>query len=223
MPDLRRIPGESNRAAARCLDDLSHIYFTIGAGGNPLHPDPNRGLYEINGSSVKRIALAGSAEEMTADGDTIVFSRYENRVNSADLTGWNEVPELTGESDQYEPLQVYRYSDRDGFVECVSCYGGPAPQSGGISGGAMGTPFNSSDDGRTSPSSPMRNSTEEDINARLDVYEWHNGVTRLVTDGESEFSDTGSDARTSGALSDDGRTLVFGEGGVRSRATSSTT
>ena len=155
-----KLPAGVEPGGGTVSDDLSHIYFTIGAGGNPLHPDPNRGLYEINGSSVKRIALAGSAEEMTADEGTIVFSSYENRVNSADLTGWNEKPELTGESDQYEHLQVYRYSDRDGFVECVSCYGGP-PGRAAASQGCSGTPIDSRTTVARSPSSPTRNSTKK--------------------------------------------------------------
>jgi len=123
------------------------------------------------------------------------------------------VPEYSGLSDQYEHIQLYRYSDRDGFVECLSCYGGPEPQTGGISS-IYGNSYSLSDDGRTVAFVTDTKLDEEDINARLDVYEWHNGVTRLVTDGESEFSRIGSDVPDLWGLSENGETLIFSEGGV---------
>jgi Tol biopolymer transport system component len=169
------------------------------------------GLYELYEGDVKRISKTGSPEAMTPDGKTIVFTDFRNHLASADLTGSNEKDPFSGEA--VERYQLYRYSDRTGFVECVSCKGTAGPQEAGI-GGSVGTLFKMSADGNTIAFLTDSKLDENDINGRVDVYEWHNGVTRLVTDGESEFSQLGTDSPGLWNLSKDGRTIIFGEGGV---------
>ena len=111
--------------------------------------------------------------EVTPDGRTLLFMNIQNYVSSADDTG--------------KSGQLYRYDDDTGYVECVSCTGKAGPQDGGI-GGSYGIPFKMSADGSTvsfvtdvaltrttsTPGSTSMNGTT--------------ACTRLVTDGESEFS-----------------------------------
>ncbi len=197
------IPEPKSPEAAVVSDDLSHIYFIMRPpGGNfEFH---NVFALNVQGHTVKRIAAIRSEVgenpmEVTPDGKTLIFMNIQNYVASADDTGGSG--------------QLYRYDDDTGYVECVSCRGTAGPQDGGI-GGSYGVPFKMSADGSTISFVTDVALTVDDINARVDVYEWHNGVTRLVTDGESEFSRIGSDAPGLWGLSEDGRTLLFGEGGV---------
>jgi hypothetical protein len=197
------IPEPKAPETALVSDDLSHIYFIMRPpGGNfEFH---NVFALNVAGHTVKRIAgirsqVGENPMEVTPDGKTLIFSNLESYAATADDTG--------------EVGQLFRYDDNTGYVECVSCTGRAGPQSGGI-GGSYGVPFKMSADGSTVAFATEVALSPDDINARVDVYEWHNGVTRLVTDGESEFSRLGSDAPGLWGLSTDGRTLLFGEGGV---------
>ena len=53
---------------------------------------------------------------------------------------------------------------------------------------------------------------KEDINQSTDVYEWHNGVIRLITDGEVEFGESSLRAPILWGASNDGRIVAFQAG-----------
>ena len=116
------------------------------------------------------------------DGNTFVF--LSNLTGTtADDTGLR----LTkfGEAAN-NAIQVYRYDDETGYTECVSCQGTTEPATGGVSNG-FGAATSLSDDGSTVGFATEAALVPQDINGSTDVYEWHNGVTRLVTNGEVEF------------------------------------
>ena len=107
------------------------------------------------------------------------------------------------------PLRrAYRYDDRDGSLECVSCeHGGETTSSFGVRG--EGASFKPSADGETVAfvTSQALAPHELDINKGSDLYE-RAGAQRLITDGVSGFGQ-GAPRRCTYALSANGRDVFF--------------
>jgi hypothetical protein len=206
----------------RVSEDLSRVYFTTNENGPCYCIFP---IYELNVSegTVKYIASAqsnvGSGDykfTITPDGKTLVFTSIMAGT-TADDTGWHgglyeEDPDGIS---PYNRLQLYRYSDEEGYVECVSCPGKKGPEDGGLLGGMLFATFAVSADGSTIAYSHTSALVPEDINQGVDLYEWHNGVTRLVTNGEIEFALAPVAVPRFWGLSADGSTIVFSAGGTR--------
>jgi hypothetical protein len=184
-------------------DDMSHIYFWVRSTGAEENSCFAGSIYAVHHDAVDFVAKAdfdtcyGEAYlAMTPDGNTLVFP--SNRTGTtADNTGGH--------------IQVFRYVDSTGYTECVSCSGTATPAESGLIGG-FAKPYSVSADGSTIGYSTAGRLLPEDINKGTDVYEWHNGVTRLVTNGEVEFGETLLKSPLFWGSSRDGRVLAFQAG-----------
>ena len=106
--------------------------------------------------------------------------------------------------------ELYRYDDRDGSLECVSCdHGGETTSSFGVRG--EGASFKLSADGETVAfvTAQALAPHELDINKGSDLYEWRAGAQRLITDGVSGFGQGGTATLQPYALSANGRDVFF--------------
>jgi WD40-like Beta Propeller Repeat len=198
--------------------DLSHLYFC--GPPPPSSPSPvDCAIYVWRESGIDFVAniseinLRGpSPMQMSEDGSQLIFKSTRPFMATADPTGWNGG---NFEGGGARATQLYHYDDDTGIVECVSC---ADPPSGGLPKWELFFVNNApaiSADGQTIAFATDAKVLPEDINGRYDVYEWHNGLIRLVTDGESEFeSGLGGIPRVWG-LTPDGRSLIFSVGGVR--------
>jgi hypothetical protein len=192
-------------------EDLSHIYFWA---RKPFSEEGQCNVgrfFVVHQGEVDFVAdsdVSGCVGDytfpITSDGNTFVF--LSNRTGTtADDTGLKRTKfgEVANNA-----MQVYRYDDETGYTECVSCKGTSEPAKGGLNRG-FGAPTSVSDDGSTIAFATSAALVPQDINGSTDVYEWHDGVTRLVTNGEVEFEGFLAQPNLWGA-SEDGRTLVFG-------------
>jgi hypothetical protein len=200
--------------------DFSRIYFTSPGPG----PEPEKQfgfpIYLLEDGQVTYLTSAhsdvGGSDykwDATPDGRTVVFMSVLP-TTTADDTGWNGYEQGLGEENGGQSAQLYRYSVDNGYVECVSCKGEKGPADGGLFGGILNGNFTVSDDGSTIAYATEATLVRDDINRAMDVYEWHNGVIRLVTNGESEFPRTFFSAPRLWGASDDGRVLAFSAGGA---------
>ncbi|HET6997126.1 MAG TPA: hypothetical protein VFI03_00925 [Solirubrobacterales bacterium] len=193
-------------------EDMSHIYVSTGPG---LVPGEGEGdstsIYaivdgELSYASPGRLGENGSAEEistLTPSGEVLVFYSKLEKI-TADPTGGFE--------------QYYRYSERTGNVECLSCAppgrqpalpeGIPFPGASWGSAPPAAKASLLSDDGATFVFSTEAAILPRDVNGGPDVYEWHNGTIRLVTDGEGEYGDS-SGALWLRGMSSDGTNVLF--------------
>jgi WD40 repeat protein len=200
--------------------DLSHLYFC----GPPPPASPSsvncsiyvwreRGIsFVADRSQVVDRGFGLSPMQTSEDGNQLIFKSTRPLITSADPTGWNGGDATAGGA---RATQLYRYDDNTGIVECVSC---ADPPGGGLPGEEIFSANNApaiSADGQTIAFATDAKVLPGDINGRYDLYEWHDGLLRLVTDGESEFPNGfGGKPRVWG-LSADGRSLIFSVGGVR--------
>jgi hypothetical protein len=207
-------------------EDLSRVYFQsprrlVSPGGIVDAPCAMKSgsacnLYVWHEGEVDFVAVYADNDDRAAQG-------FSERAVTADATSDGAVLAFisadprTSAHPTGSTGQIYRYDDRNGRLECVSC-----PASSTSLPGTWGVPKpqirarNASDilsgDGRTVAfvtTAPLR---AEDVNGTPDLYEWHVGFVRLVTDGVSEFSDTFAIPAAYG-VSDDGRNLVFSQAG----------
>jgi hypothetical protein len=171
-------------------DDFSHIYFVsahqlvagFGEAGVPS-------LYVLSQGEVRFIAELPVTNKtnsfrtldearLSSDGNFLTFIAEGTRHLTADEVE----PASNGESKR----QLYRYDYRDGSVECLSCSHDEIttrPVGDGESSGGVRL----SSDGSTVAFTTFEALVPGDVNRGDDVYEWRNGVTRLVTDGITEF------------------------------------
>ena len=184
-------------------EDLSHVYFWVRTVGPEEHSCEQGSIYDVSNGEVKFVARAdietcyGDAYlALTPDGNTLVFPS-ERTGTTADSTGGF--------------YQVFRYVDSTGVVECVSCSGTKEVAESGLIG-SFSHPYAVSADGSTVGFATAARLLPEDINKGTDVYEWHNGVTKLVTNGEVEFGESFLKEPLFWGASDDGRVLAFQAG-----------
>jgi hypothetical protein len=190
--------------------DLSHVYFCAKvSSGCDVHVWREQGVARVATIKTFSETLRPKISPISTDGNTLLFRSILNDT-TADPTGWDEA--TADSSNGSDSIQLYRYVDSTGVVECLSCSGTKIPPTRGVSG-----PTVLSGDGKTAAFVTPASLVDEDINGRQDVYEWHNGKLRLVTDGETEFvfGEPLNGGLGVWGLSDDGRTLVFSAGGVK--------
>jgi hypothetical protein len=170
-------------------DDFSHAYFT-----SPRMLVPDRGapgarnLYVLHSGTVRFIAQVGpigqetsaGGTKLTPDGQVLLFE--SSRPLSADAIA--------------ACTELYRYDAGDGSIECVSCLKGGLT-SHGVGNGFTGTAsseanlndvrFDLTDDGDTILFTTTQALLPADINGTAYVYEWHDGILGLITDGATKF------------------------------------
>jgi hypothetical protein len=170
-------------------DDLSHAYFS---SHNRLVPGEGitggENLYVLSGGQIRFVAtpalisggvLRATTSSLAADGNVLLF-------RSADSAGRR----LTADPiDCASPCpQLYRYDDRDGSVECLTC--APAGTTMAPLGIRANLVSNNGFTAMSADGSTVAFLTEEplaplDVNGAADVYEWRGGERRLITDGVS--------------------------------------
>lgn len=174
--------------------DGSHAYFTAEArladapaAGTSSAPN----MYVVRGGAVHwitRTTDAGVTRStsgggyLTPDGNTLVF-----RSNDAGLDA------LSGRANGGQQ-QYYRYDDRDQSVTCLSCPSGPAtagvPNNLAINNQALRAPIRSASDDGSIVFFPAPDAlVSEDVNDSADLYEWHDGTTKLITSGQGRYGD----------------------------------
>jgi hypothetical protein len=176
-------------------DDFSHVYFTSRSRLAPAAHAGNRNIYALSEGAIHFVAALppGSGEEaglrapgagLSADGRTLVFPSEPGPTLTANAVSAG--------------VELYRYDDVDGSLECVSCRReGPTIR-------PSEALFQMSSDGSTVAFATEEPLIAEDVNNTSDVYEWRNGKTSLITDGVSE------DARPEvGGVSQDGSNVFF--------------
>jgi hypothetical protein len=183
----------SGHANAVVSADGSHLYFTspsqladapsagsVGAPNlyvlQPGHTSPHF-IGQVNGVGVTPV-FEGS--QVTPDGNTLIFLSNQpglNAISASDNGGF---------------LQLYRYSDGDGSVTCVSCpSGGPAGNDvtflAGSERAVQARNRAVTDDGSMVFFTTSDTLVPEDVNGTHDIYEWHDGAVRLITNGVTSY------------------------------------
>ena len=195
--------------------DLSRIYFEapnllvpgVGEQGASNLYAWHEGQIDYVGSSKalgdNQISEFSQAQVAMADGGrTIFFVSFDPDITT-DETG--------------ETRQVYRYSEVDSSLECVSCKSGVTPTSNVGSGhNALNAELNLGIDNIAENGSAAVFLTEDalvpdDVNGDLDIYEWRNGEIGLVTDGVTQYP-SGTGQLLLYGIGEDGANVVFQAG-----------
>jgi hypothetical protein len=180
-------------------EDGSRIYFTSGRRLTPGAP-ATEGIYRLDVASgalayIGRFGFLGDAVEsaMNPDGSVVVFKSASSDLNA-----------LGGQQNGAN-FQLYRYDDRDRSLVCISCPPDgsvPAAEAGGIhvklGAGANVGPL-SRDGNDLAFATPLalvgadQNTAGPGQNpaAGTDVYEWRDGRLLLVSDGLTNWPDSG--------------------------------
>ena len=195
----------SHQRSVVVSNDLSYVYFvsnrmlvpgagTVGANN----------LYVWHDGEVEYVAPLGSFAfedvevEMAAGGRVLFFLSDDPEVTTDDNGG---------------QAQIYRYSDVDRSIECVSC-------ADGVGAGRVGeTGLGQGQWGLTKAAlggdayvfTSRRALDPSDINGDTDIYEWRNGQLSLVTDGVTQYPD-GTGRLVLRGIGNDGLNVVFTAG-----------
>jgi hypothetical protein len=176
-------------------DDFSSVYFTSRSKLAPAATAGHRNIYALRGGAIHLAAdlPPGSGEEsglrsaeatLSADGGVLLFPSAPGRTLTADTVSAD--------------VELYRYDDSDGSLECVSCHHGGVTASKALVG------FGMSADGSTAVFATAEPLVGSDLNESTDVHEWRDGKVSLITDGLSK----GARAEV-GGVSNDGRDVFF--------------
>jgi hypothetical protein len=178
-------------------DDFSHIYFQSQAQLIPGHGQAGKlNTYVVSGGTIGFVAgegvgrlgvSGGSAGSPTAllspDGNVLVFASVATG-GAENLTADELAEECTAAGGAIKPCQeLYRYDDRDGSLECISCLQGDETTFSAF----PGAQFRMSADGRTVAFVTFQPLVAHDVNQGVDVYEWRDGAVHLISDGMRTF------------------------------------
>jgi hypothetical protein len=225
VPDANLLVNEqinSGQASAVLVsDDFSHIYFQSESQlvGN-LGTAGAANLYVLNGEEIRYVAttqnksdllgLVNFGQEFTnaqasPDGNVLLL-----RTNGAANLTDDAVGDCPTETGTEVCRQLYRYDDRDGSLECLSCVRGGETSGVVASHSTAKRPlFNMSKDGNTVAFVTTSPLVERDVNNRIDLYVWRNGVVHLLTDGITKFKDSPLSAPQVRAVSASGRDIFY--------------
>ncbi len=205
----------STTANVLVSDDFSHVYFTSPSKLAPGATATHENVYVLSNGEVRFVAdISGTGglamaersvfafqgeAEVSADGGVLVFAARTNPNLTADRVASGCPVENVG----LEPcVELYRYDDRDGSVECVSC-----AHEGVTSRDEAG--FALSGDGSTVAFTTAQPLLQADVNGGADVYEWRQGRVGLITNGVSEFPTALAGRPRARAVSRDGNNIFF--------------
>jgi hypothetical protein len=197
-------------------DDFSHIYFESRQSLIPGRSEA--GLYVLSNGAIHLAAgdvyanlnygIRPSAE-LTPDGEVLVFFAAPSPSMTSD-----KVLETCADAEEEYPgqpcKQLYRYDDHDRSLECISCASGLTTSSIGERLLSIPKPdFRVSDDGNTIAFVTGSTLLRRDVNRSVDIYEWHDGVRHLLTDGVSRLPTGLLSSPAVRAISADGRDIFF--------------
>jgi hypothetical protein len=176
-------------------DDFSHVYFGSTSKLSPAATAGARNIYVLEQGEIGFVAtlpagsggdsgLRAGGAKLSADGRILLFPSASGRTLTAD--------EAAGE------VELYRYDDGDGSLECASCRHGAS-----TADPAQGE-FEMSADGSTIAFVTAAPLVGADVNSDSDVYEWRDGKVALITGGLLE----GARPRVAG-VSRDGSDVFF--------------
>jgi hypothetical protein len=169
-------------------NDFSHIYFESLKQLVPGYgTEGQQNLYALVNGSLQFVSqtygfqpLATAA--LSDDGNVLTFLSEGERSVTAD-----EIGTCTASgSGTSQCTELYRYDDRDGSVECLSCVEEGTTEKE-VGDGETLAGLQMSRDGATVAFVTGEALAPGDVNRKPDVYEWRNGVRQLVTDGITEF------------------------------------
>jgi hypothetical protein len=177
VPDAQ-VSSESNNP--KVSKDLSRVYFSSpkvlipgeGKAGSRnlyiLRDDGSLGFIGVGGV-FGEAGLSNIHSSLTPDGRVLLIHSDQGL--------------LTTDSTPEGEIQLYRYDDGDGSVECVSCRAGAQTK--------LHFDFEKSvalsADGSTAAFTTAEALLPSDVNRSRDIYEWRNGVQRLITDGVTTY------------------------------------
>jgi hypothetical protein len=202
-------------------DDFSHIYFqskqqlvaghgktgtvnTYALSGGAIHFVAGEGVENLE------TGTGGAQAQLSADGNVLVFkSALELAGGVQNLTADSFPGECLNRFDALKPCQeLYRYDDRDGSLECISCrHDGETTFSIGPPAGE-GSDFAMSADGSTVAFATRQALIPQDVNQGTDVYEWRDGAVHLISDGLRTYQKELAAPRVRG-VGADGRNILF--------------
>jgi hypothetical protein len=221
-PELARYQGTPSRAIQMSAD-LSHVYFESTGQlvpGQGEVGDPS--IYALSEGQLRFVAdpnanggvgMLGIAR-LSQDGHVLLFLTEPSSPHLGRELTADRQPELcvpTRREIFPSPCQeLFRYDDRDGSLECISCrHGGITENSvDSFPGNAGGSSYALSGDGSTIAFTTAESLVPEDVNHSVDVYEWRNGVVRPVSDGLSIYPGGLAEPEVV-AVNGDGRDIFF--------------
>lgn len=207
--------GDSITQVPAVSEDGSHVYFasTVAFDGAAVATNGAPNLYVWHGGQINFIVRTNGVTsrvlvggQVTPDGNVLIFRTARVELNAID--GNN------GGRQQY-----YRYDDTTKAITCLSCPPGGAPATAAVPLGLTGG-FQSvithmravSDDGSIVAFRSTDALVPEDVNAAPDIYEWHDGTRKLITNGVNQyptFTPSNPNGPTLASLSAGGRDLLF--------------
>lgn len=203
VPDPR-VEGEAGGFNSILVsDDFSHVYFEslralVAGQGTPGRVN----LYTLVDGSIHFVTTVDQGDplrgaKLSSDGSVLIFAAHPGRAITADTV------ECEGECEA-----LYRYDDRDGSVECLTCASGRTSTHGVGAGASEDTDFQLSSDGSTVAYLTSESLVPGDVNRGEDIYEWRGGERRLVTDGVTELKPSLASPEVH-AIDADGSDLFF--------------
>jgi hypothetical protein len=171
-------------------EDGSHVYFSSvnqladAPSTAPEASTPNTYVWQQHRPLIHWIGqtdgvtpLSNAGGYVTPNGNVLIFASSEPDLNA-----------ITG-TDNGGTTQYYRYNSVEDSLTCISC-----PAKGAATRGALGNLTNAagsvltrarpaSDDGSEVFFTAYDALVPEDVNKDADIYEWHNGVVKLITSG----------------------------------------
>lgn len=167
---------ESLWVAAR--DDAPRLIATA------TDPSSSQRVFDLRGDA-GGANLSGFPVQATRDGSTLVFA---SRTVIDGVGGSIQGTRTT-------PGQIWR-ATAGGQLDCLSCFADGAPAVSPVAGGDLGGLFGGSkqlprivsDDGRWVYFQTESALEEDDVNDKLDVYVWHDGVRSLLSSGEPDLN-----------------------------------
>lgn len=219
VPDANLAISANHATPVMVSDDFSHIYFESTrqlVEGKGQEGDVN--LYVLSAGTIRFVADTNETDGvmgafqgrpkalLSSDGNVLLLMARP----SANLTA-DDVPAtcITVQGTTGPCRQLYRYDDRDGSIECLSClHDGTTTHAVGTPSTSSNADFKMSSDGGTIAFATKTGLVPRDVNGNTDIYEWRNGAVSLITNGVSSFQ-TGFAAPAVRAVSANGSDILF--------------
>lgn len=192
VPNANVVDQNNNRTVA-ISEDGTHVYFSstaqlADAPGTASTNQPNTYMWRLGSPSIRWLFRGNGVISypqrngyVTPNGHVLLFASNQPGLDS-----------LTASSNGGQ-TQYYRYDDRDSSITCISCptdgvATGSVPTTLALGAGAVMVPVRpASDDGSIVFFSTTTPLVPEDVNNGQDLYEWHDGVVRLISNGTTNY------------------------------------
>ncbi len=204
--------------------DLSHVYFASSLKLVPGQPSSPAGyyLYVWHDETIDYIAPSSTIALHLGYGETIGNSpgQVATTPDGNVFIFASRLSGITPDRNDGNFQQWYRYQVDTKSLECMTCPPpGETPRMVITTAGFANLPetvtlqYPISDDGRTFIFSSSTPYVHRDVNQGLDLYEWHDGRLRLLSDGLSEYENEADVSRPYPlGISSDGVDILFSSG-----------